>query len=160
LLREQLSRLALEPSRGVAALQRELTRGQAVRATRLLHAPVEGRERELASGFGALKRAVAVDGAALLITGPVGIGKTRLLEAVLAEGRLGFHTSRGAGQEGEGRTPYALLAEALDPVAERRLELIGALIDRAELALSKLLPSPRPRSPAPSIRRAAVADAG
>jgi DNA-binding SARP family transcriptional activator/tetratricopeptide (TPR) repeat protein len=144
LLREELSRLGIEPSEESLALQRELTRGPAVRATRLLHAPVEGRERELASAWGALKRAAAVDGAALLITGPVGIGKTRLLEAVLAEAeRLDFHTLHGAGREGEGRTPYAPLTEALDPLAERRPELIGALTDRAQLALSKLLPSAR-----------------
>ena len=137
LLREELSRLGVEPSEETLALQRELTRGPAVRATRLLHAPVEGRERELASALGALQRAAAFDGGALLITGPVGIGKTRLLEAVLAEAeRLGFHTLRGAGQEAEGRTPYAPLTEALDPLAERRPELIGALADRAQLALS------------------------
>ena len=144
LLREELSRLGLEPSEGTLALQRELTRGPAVWATRLLHAPVEGRERELAAALGALERAAALHGGALLITGPVGIGKTRLLEAVLAEAeRLGFHTLRGAGQDAEGRTPYAPLTEALDPLAGRRPELIGALADRAQLALSRLLPSVR-----------------
>ena len=144
LLREELSRLGVEPSEESLALQRELTRGPAVRATLLLHAPVEGRERELASALGALQRAATFNGGALLITGPVGIGKTRLLEAVLAEAeRLGFHTLRGAGEEAEGRTPYAPLTEALDPLARRRPELIGALTDRAQLALSKLLPSVR-----------------
>ncbi len=144
LLREELSRLGLEPGAETLALQRELTRGPAVHSTRLLHGPVEGRERELASALGALQRAAEFDGAALLITGPVGIGKTRLLEAVLAEAeQLGFHTLRGTGQEAEGRTPYAPLAEALDPLAERRPELISALPDRAQLALSRLLPSVR-----------------
>ena len=50
LLRDELSRLGAEPSEETLALQRELTRGPAVRAARLLHAPVEGRERELALG--------------------------------------------------------------------------------------------------------------
>ena len=144
LLREQLSRLGVEPSEETLALQRELTRGPAVHATRLLRAPVEGRERELASALGALQRAAASDGGALLITGSVGIGKTRLLEAVLAEAeQLAFHTLRGAGHEAEGRTPYAPLTEALDPLADRRPELIGALSDRAQVALSRLLPSVR-----------------
>jgi DNA-binding SARP family transcriptional activator len=144
LLREELTRLGIEPSEDTLALHRELTRGPAVRASRLLHAPVEGRERELASALGALERAAAFDGGALLITGSTGIGKTRLLEAVLAEGeRLGFHTLRGACQEAEGRTPYAPLTEALDPLAARRPELIGALPDRAQVALSRLLPSVR-----------------
>jgi hypothetical protein len=97
LLREELSRLGVEPSEETLALQRELTRGPAVRATRLLHGSVEGRERELSSALGALGRAAAFDGGALLITGAVGIGKTRVLEAVLAEAeRAGFHTLRGA----------------------------------------------------------------
>ncbi len=144
LMREELSRLGVEPAEETLALQRELTRGPAVGATRLLHAPVEGRDRELASALGALHRAAGSDGGALLITGPMGIGKTRLLEAVLGEAeRLGFHTLRGAGQEAEGRTPYAPLTEALDPLAGRRPELIGALTDRAQVALSRLLPSVR-----------------
>jgi DNA-binding SARP family transcriptional activator/tetratricopeptide (TPR) repeat protein len=144
LLRDELSRLGIEPSEETLALQRELTRGPAIRATRLLHAPVEGRERELASALAALHRAAASEGGAVLITGSVGIGKTRVLEAVLAEAeRLGFHTLRGAGHEAEGRTPYAPLTEALDPLAARRPELIGALPDRVQVALARLLPSVR-----------------
>ena len=145
MLREELSRVGVEPSSETLTLQRELSRGPPVHATRLLHAPVEGRERELATAWGVLQRVANFDGAALLITGSVGIGKTRLLEAVLAEAeRLGFHTLRGAGQEAEGRTPYAPLTEALDPLAARRPELLGALADRAQVALSRLLPSVRP----------------
>ena len=127
LLREELSRLGAEPSEETLALQRELTRGPAVRAARLLHAPVEGRERELGSASAALRRAADGEGGALLVTGALGIGKTRLLEAVLAEAEeLGFHTLRGAAHEEEGRTPYAPLVEALDPLAARRPELAGA----------------------------------
>jgi DNA-binding SARP family transcriptional activator/tetratricopeptide (TPR) repeat protein len=143
-LREALSQVGAEPSAETLALQRELTRGPPVHATRLLHAPLEGRERELAIALGVLRRAANFNGSAVLITGSMGIGKTRLLEAVLAEAeRLGFHTLRGAGQEAEGRTPYAPFAEALDPLAERRPELIGALSGRARFALSRLLPSVR-----------------
>ena len=61
LLRDELSRLGAEPSEETLALRRELTRGPAVRAARLLHAPVEGRERELASASAALRRAAAAD---------------------------------------------------------------------------------------------------
>src|SRR5215218_3434514 len=144
LLRDELSLLGAEPSADALALQRELTRGPAVRAVRLLHAPVEGRERELASASAALRRAAVADGGALLVTGPLGIGKTRFVEAVLAEAEeLGFHTLRGAVHEEEGRTPYAPLVEALDPLAERRPELAGALTDSAQAALSRLLPSVR-----------------
>ena len=144
LLRDELSRLGAEPSEETLALQRELTRGPAVRATRLLHAPVEGRERELAAASAALRRAAAADGGALLVTGPLGMGKTRLAEAVLAEAEeLEFHTLRGAAREEEGRTPYAPIVEALDPLAERRPELAGALTESAQAALARLLPSVR-----------------
>ncbi len=144
LLRNELARLGAEPSAETLALQRELTRGPAVRAVRLLHAPVEGRERELASASGALRRAAAADGGALLVTGSLGIGKTRLVEVVLAEAeQLGFHTLRGAGHEEEGGTPYAPLVEALDPLAARRPELADALTDSAQAALARLLPSVR-----------------
>src|SRR4051794_32892136 len=142
LLRDELSRLGAEPSEETLALQRELTRGPAVRAARLLHAPVEGRDRELASALGALRRAAAADGGALLVSGSLGIGKTRLVEAVLAEAEeLGFHTLRGAANEVEGRAPYAPLVEALDPLAARRPELAGGLSDSAQTSLSRLLPS-------------------
>ncbi len=144
LLREELARIGAEPSGETLALQRELTRGPAVRAAPLLRAPVEGRERELASALGALRRAAAGGGGALLVTGALGIGKTRLLEAVLAEAEeLGLHTLRGAALEEEGRTPYAPLVEALDPLAARRPELTGALADSAQVALARLLPSVR-----------------
>ena len=144
LLRDELSRLGAEPSEQTLALQLELTRGPAVRAARLLQAPVEGRERELASALGALQRATAGKGGALLVTGSLGMGKTRLVEAVLAEAEeLGFHTLRGAAHEEEGRAPYAPLVEALDPLAARRPELASALTDSAQAALARLLPSMR-----------------
>ena len=109
LLRDELSRLGAEPSAETLALERELMRGPAVRAVRLLHAAVEGRERELASASAALRRAAAADGGALLVTGSLGIGKTRLVEAVLAEAeQLGFHTLRGAAHEAGG--PHAVRA--------------------------------------------------
>ena len=63
---------------------------------------------------------------------------------MLAEAEeLGFHTLRGAAQEEEGRTPYAPLVEALDPLAAVRPELAGALAEGAQVALSRLLPSVR-----------------
>ncbi|MFL5829980.1 MAG: AAA family ATPase, partial [Solirubrobacteraceae bacterium] len=145
LLRDELSRLGGEPSEATLALQRELIRGPAVRAARRLHATVEGRERELGSALGALRRVAGGDGGALLVTGALGIGKTRLVEAVLADAEeLGFHTLRGAAHEEQGRAPYAPLVEALDPLAFRRPELVGALTDSAQVALSRLLPSVRP----------------
>jgi DNA-binding SARP family transcriptional activator/predicted negative regulator of RcsB-dependent stress response len=155
LLRDELARLGMEPSPEALALAREVARGPAVRAARLLHAPLEGRERELAAGSAALRRAAAGDGGALLVRGAMGIGKTRLVEAVLAEAeQLGFHTLRGAAHEEEGRTPYAPLVEALDPLAARRPEFAGALTDSARAALSRLLPStPRAATTEDAVNR-------
>ena len=145
LLCDELSQVGAEPSEDTLALQRELMRGPALRAARLLHGRVEGRDRELASASAALKRTAAGHGGAVLITGALGIGKTRVVEAVLAEAeQLDFHTLRGAGHEEEGRAPYAPLVEALDPLAARRPELAGALTESAQAALSRLLPSLRP----------------
>ena len=144
LLCNELARLGAVPSEETLALRRELMRGPAVHALRLLHAPIEGRERELAAASAALRHAAAADGRALLVTGALGIGKTRVVEAVLVEAeQLGFHTLRGAAHEEEGRTPYAPLVEALEPLTERRPELAGALSDSAQAALSRLLPSLR-----------------
>ena len=144
LLRDELSRLGTGPSEETLALVREIARGPAVRAARFLHCPVEGREHELTSALGALRRAAVADGGALLVTGSLGIGKTRVLEAVLAEAEeLGFHTLRGTAQEEEGRTPYAPLVEALDPLAAGRPDLTDGLADSAQVALARLLPSVR-----------------
>ena len=146
LLCDELSRVGAEPSEDTLALQRELMRGPALRAARLLHGRVEGRDRELASASAALKRTAAGHGGAVLITGALGIGKTRVVEAVLAEAEeLDFHTLRGAAHEEEGRTPYAPLVEALEPLVARRPELTGALAEIAQAALARLLPPvPRP----------------
>jgi DNA-binding SARP family transcriptional activator/tetratricopeptide (TPR) repeat protein len=142
LMRDELTRLGVEPSPETLALADEIARGPAVRAARLMHAPLEGRERELASGSAVLRGVAAGEGGALLVTGPMGSGKTRLVEALLAEAEeLGFHTLRGAVHEEEGRTPYAPLMEALEPLAGRRPELAAALTDSAQAALVRFLPS-------------------
>ncbi|MFL5874917.1 MAG: ATP-binding protein [Solirubrobacteraceae bacterium] len=145
LLREELARLGAEPSEPTLALEREVTRGPAVRAPRQLSAPIEGRDRELAIALGAVRRADAGDGGALLLTGPLGSGKTRLAEAMLAEAEeRGLHTLRGAVHAEEGHAPHAPVVEALDPLVERRPELAGALSDSARAALARLLPSAPP----------------
>jgi DNA-binding SARP family transcriptional activator/tetratricopeptide (TPR) repeat protein len=142
LLCDELALLGAEPSEETLSLHRELMRGPAVHAARRLGAPVEGRDSELATAFATLRRAAAADGGALLVAGPLGIGKTRLIEAVLAEAEtLGFHTLRGAGIEEEGRTPYGPVVEALDPLVARRPELAAELTPSAQAALSRLLPS-------------------
>src|SRR5204863_9647797 len=137
-----LARLGAGPAHETLGLERKVTRGPAVRAPRRLDAPIEGRDSELASALDAVARADAGDGGALLVTGPLGSGKTRLAEAMLAEAEeRGLHTLRGAVHAEEGHPPYAPVVEALDPLVERRPELAGALGDSARAALARLLPS-------------------
>jgi len=75
-----------------------------------------GRETELAELDAGLRRAVE-HGAAFLITGPPGIGKTSLLNAVAAEARSrGYNVLAMTGLEGEAEFPYAGLHQLLQTV--------------------------------------------
>jgi len=75
-----------------------------------------GRETELAELEAGLRGAVE-HGAAFLITGPPGIGKTSLLNAVAAEARSrGYNTLAVTGLEGEAEFPYAGLHQLLQTV--------------------------------------------
>lgn len=145
LLQDQLARVGNAPSAETLALRQALARGPAVHAPRFLDTPVEGRERELDTALAAVRRAADGDGGALLIRGAFGFGKTRILEAVLAEAeRSGFHTLRGAAHEEEGRPPYAPAVDALDPLVAGRPELAAALADDSRAVLARLLPSAGP----------------
>jgi predicted ATPase len=151
LLCDHLARAGAAPSEETLALRRRLTRGPAVHAPRVLDTGLEGRERELERARGAVRRAAEGDGGALLIRGAFGLGKTRLLEAVLAEAEhRGFHTLRGAAHDDEVRAPYAPLAEALDPLVARRPELAAALAEGPRAVLARLLPSARPPAATPA----------
>ena len=75
-----------------------------------------GRETELAELEAGLRSAVE-HGAAFLITGPPGIGKTSLLNAVAAEAlSRGYNTLAMTGLEGEAEFPYAGLHQLLQTV--------------------------------------------
>ena len=141
-LSDELTRLGMEPADATLEVRREVLRGSAVRAPRHLHDPLVGRERELDIASAALRRAAGGEGGALLVSGPFGLGKTRLIEAVLAEAEaLGLHGLRGAAHEEEGHAPYAPVIEALDLLVRERPELLAALPDAAQATLSRLLPS-------------------
>ncbi len=75
-----------------------------------------GRETEFAELEAGLRRAVE-HGGAFLITGPPGIGKTSLLNAVAAEARSrGYNALAVAGLECEAEFPYAGLHQLLQTV--------------------------------------------
>ncbi len=75
-----------------------------------------GRETEFAELEAGLRRAVE-HGGAFLITGPPGIGKTTLLNAVAAEARSrGYNTLAVTGLECEAEFPYGGLHQLLQTV--------------------------------------------
>jgi predicted ATPase len=90
--------------------------------------PLVGREEETAALSAALAATRAGSGGCVVITGPAGIGKTRLLEAAVDEAReLGLGVAVGRATALDRATSLTTLATAL-----RRAEPVP--IDIAEIA--------------------------
>jgi DNA-binding SARP family transcriptional activator len=141
-LREALAQIGLTPSEESLSLYRDLTRGATVHAPRRARAPMVGRDRELAVARRALDAAGRGGGGALLIVGDAGMGKTRLVDAVLEDAQArGWHTLRGAGREEEGRPPYGPIIEAIDPLVEARPDLLESLNESSQRIMT-LIRSP------------------
>jgi len=142
ILRDELARLGLQPDPETVALYEEAARGDVVQAPRSLTGPVVGRREELAEAVRALRLAAEGRGCTLVIAGEAGMGKTRLVEALMqgAE-RRGLHTLRGAGRDAEGAPPYGAVVEALDPLLRRRPDLLERLGDGSRRALALLTPA-------------------
>jgi len=85
-------------------------------AERLVHSPLVGREAELATLKGLIDHLTMGHGVVVLVTGPLGIGKTRLLEETATYARL-----RGiavvTGKAYEGAPPYSPITKALRQLA-------------------------------------------
>jgi DNA-binding SARP family transcriptional activator len=96
-LREALAVLGLTPSEESLSLYREISRGDPVHAPTRPREAMVGRNRELAVGRRALDATGRGGRGALLILGDAGMGKTRLVDALLEEAQArGWHTWRGA----------------------------------------------------------------
>jgi DNA-binding SARP family transcriptional activator/tetratricopeptide (TPR) repeat protein len=144
-LKEQLAAAGAPVSPETLELERCMARGPAVMAPRLFYTPLAGRERELASAAMVLRHASEERGGALLVSGGAGMGKSRMVEALLEQAEaLGFHTLRGGAHEEEGRAPYAPVVEAVDPLVRERPDLASSLSVSARRALSLVLPSAPP----------------
>src|SRR5256885_9380531 len=97
-----------------------------------LSGPVVGRVDEVQRLRTLVKVGVSGHGAAALIEGEPGIGKTTLLDAAAAEAdRLGARVLRGAATEPEYRVPFAAIGSCLaasaragDPAAVRLAALL------------------------------------
>jgi DNA-binding CsgD family transcriptional regulator len=88
--------------------------------------PLLGREAEIAALTGLLDD-VGRAGAALLLRGEPGIGKSRLLVELAAIAReRGISVLSTAGVQSEGRLPFAGLHQLLRPVKDRAADLIPA----------------------------------
>ena len=143
-LREALVKLGLTPSEESLSLYREISRGDPVHARTRSCAPMVGRDRELAVGRRALDATGRGGGGALLILGDAGMGKTRLVDALLEDAQArGWHTCRGAGREEEGRPPYGPILEAIDPLVSARPDLLESLDESSQRVVALLCPSAR-----------------
>ena len=141
-LREALAKLGLTPSEESLSLYREVSRGDPV------HAPTRSSAADGRPGprAGCCAEGAGRDGrgggGALLILGDAGMGKTRLVDAVLEDARArGWHTLRGAGREEEGRPPYGPIIEAIDPLVAARPDLLESLNESSRRVLALLCPS-------------------
>jgi DNA-binding CsgD family transcriptional regulator len=102
-----------------------------------LHPRTRGRDRELAVLGEELARVRAGSGAVVLLEGPPGIGKSRLIsEAVAIAGRLAIRTGTAAAEPAQGLAELAPLLRALFSGPE-------PLLDRAALGDLRTVPEQR-----------------
>jgi DNA-binding SARP family transcriptional activator len=105
--------LAVEPE-GEATWPQVVPSPTAYLLDRIARGRLVGRQQELAQATELWLRALRGQGNFLLISGEPGIGKTRLAQAVLGQGRAaGAPVLAGGCYEFEATTPYLPLAEAL-----------------------------------------------
>jgi DNA-binding CsgD family transcriptional regulator len=89
--------------------------GRASLAQASLAVPLIGRECELELAEGLLRAARAGAGHLLVLEGPAGIGKTRLLDALVARAQ-GFELLRAIGSPLERGFPFGLAQDLLEPL--------------------------------------------
>ena len=118
----------------------------------LLELPFLGRERELAALQALLKQAMAGQGGLILVSGESGIGKTRLIREFLrlstaapAGQALPLRSLAGRCYESEARVPYAVWADALQPLTTPEWQPLLADLPRTwRQQLARLLPALAP----------------
>lgn len=135
----RLVETGIRPGPETISLYEQLTTGPAAVAPVLAATALVGRRAELRQAQAAWQGAARGRGAALLLRGEAGIGKTRLAEELLGEAaRAGWSTLRGAAHEDQGGLPYAPITEALERLLGKRPELALTLTERARVGLAVL----------------------
>ena len=110
------------------------------REARTLQAPLIGRDEELATLRSAATRTTTgPDGAIALMLGDAGMGKTRLLDELVAHLGDDMLVLRGSGHS-VGARPFGLIADVLEPLIEQMAP--GHDKDVAETVRSVLRLSP------------------
>src|SRR5258705_2377251 len=111
---------------------------------------IVGRDAEIDAVRTVLDRARAGAGQVALIIGEAGVGKSRLLRAMLDEARLaGFFTMRGSSFESDSSIPYAPLLDLVRLFAESASPaLVGHVLAPAASELVTLFPELQPLLPA------------
>ncbi|MDB5097075.1 MAG: hypothetical protein JWM80_1496, partial [Cyanobacteria bacterium RYN_339] len=124
----------------------------------LLSAPVVGREAELA-GFVELIEAIAAGqpGGVSLLTGPAGVGKTRLLDELRVQAQLANVPFARVGCQAQG-PPGGALAALLRGLLPALRERAPAALEAAMPVLARLLPElgAAPASPLEAAQREAL----
>ena len=138
--------LGLDPSPEAEEIQAHILRGESVapsRPRRSLSQPTPaskellfvGRDQEMSS----IHSALAVPGAVVLVTGPSGSGKSRLLTEAGARCGLPFFTGRAfAGEHAE---PWAFARRLIESLLGAVPEAASTLEDRFIAALTDMIPS-------------------
>jgi DNA-binding CsgD family transcriptional regulator len=104
--------------------------------------PLVGRSGELAELRSALDEAAGGHGSTWLMTGPGGVGKTRLARTVIEEAhRRGWLVASGGSFPVESGVPYALFTDALQPVVRRLDDQALLVLTRGVGELTVLFPS-------------------
>ncbi|MDP9069694.1 MAG: AAA family ATPase, partial [Actinomycetota bacterium] len=136
-LRTVLTReLGLLPTPQTLALYRRIV-GTAVSGW--VRPGLVGRETELVRARATLRRAAEGRPCSIFITGPAGIGKTRICEELVEQAtQEGWFVLRAAGREQMAAVPYWALVEAVQAVMVDRPYLGNALGDAAKTLLARL----------------------
>ncbi|MDQ3979458.1 MAG: AAA family ATPase, partial [Actinomycetota bacterium] len=98
-----------------------------------------GREMELLRARATLRRVAEGRSGAIFVTGPAGIGKTRVCEELVEQAMgEGWFVLRAAGREQMASVPYWALVEAVQAVMVDRPYLANALGDPGKALLARL----------------------